>query len=153
MAGLSAGANSGIKYYVNADLNKGEGSAIGLEYQILDDERHADAKVGRLPGIRTLASLYDLIKPENRESRPIGEWNHAQIISRGSTVEHWLNGRKVLEYERGSEAYRTLVAKSKYKVWPKFGELESGPILLQDHGNRVSFRNLRIRSLVPAPSK
>ena len=101
MAGLSAGANSGIKYYVNADLNKGEGSAIGLEYQILDDERHADAKVGRLPGIRTLASLYDLIKPENRESRPSGEWNPmpksspaAQRWSTGSTAERCWNTRE-----------------------------------------------------------
>jgi hypothetical protein len=150
---LTPGANSGIKYYVNAELNKGEGSAIGLEYQLLDDDHHPDAKLGRIPGIRTLASLYDLIKAENREPRPVGEWSHARIVSRGPRVEHWLNGRKVLEYERGGAEYRRLVAGSKYKVFPDFGELESGPILLQDHGNRVSFRNLRIRNLAPAPSK
>jgi hypothetical protein len=144
---LTPGANSGIKYFVDPDLNKGPGSAIGLEYQILDDERHPDAKKGRIPGIRTLASLYDLIQAENKPPNPIGEWNHARIISRGRRVEHWLNGRKVLEYERGSEAFRKLVAESKYKVYPGFGERDSGPILLQEHSNRVSFRNLRIRPL------
>jgi hypothetical protein len=144
---LSPGANSGIKYYVDTDLNKGEGSAIGLEYQLLDDARHPDAKMGR-NGDRTLASLYDLIPAAaDKPTRPIGEWNEARVVSNGRHVEHWLNGRKVLEYERGSDAFRKLVAISKYKVWPSFGERPSGPILLQDHGNRVSFRNVKIREL------
>lgn len=146
---LTAGANSGIKYYVDTGLNQGEGSAIGLEYQLLDDERHPDAKAGR-DGNRTIASLYDLIaaaadKPVN----PIGEWNRARIVSRGRHVEHWLNGAKVLEFERGGDEFRRLVAISKYKIWPAFGEKPSGPILLQDHGNRVSFRNLKLRELKP----
>ncbi len=144
---LTPGANSGIKYYVDTDLNKGEGSAIGLEFQLLDDARHPDAKLGR-DGNRTLASLYDLIPAAaDKKARPIGEWNEARIVSDGRHVEHWLNGAKVLEYQRGSEAFRRLVAASKYKVWPAFGERPSGPILLQDHGNRVSFRNLKIREL------
>jgi hypothetical protein len=144
---LTPGANSGIKYYVDTELNKAEGSAIGLEYQLLDDAAHPDAKMGR-DGNRTLASLYDLIPAAaGRKLKPIGEWNEARILSDGRHVEHWLNGAKVLEYERGSEAYRSLVAASKYKVWPAFGERPEGPILLQDHGNRVSFRNLKIREL------
>jgi len=144
---LTEGANSGIKYFVNTYLNKGKGSAIGLEFQLLDDTKHPDASKGNHEGSRTLASLYDLIKAENKVVNPIGEWNHAHIISDNNHVEHWLNGIKVLEYERKSEAYRKLVSESKYKIWDKFGEADNGNILLQDHGNRVSFKNIKIRIL------
>ena len=145
---LTYGANSGVKYFVT--LAEGNtGSAIGLEYQILDDALHPDAKMGR-DGNRTLASLYDLIKAEKQDRfvRKPGEWNQGRVVVYpNNKVEHYLNGVKVLEYERGSQAYRDLVAISKYVVWNKFGEAPSGRILLQDHGDQVSYKNIKIKNL------
>ncbi len=143
---ITEGANSGIKYFVNPDMNKGAGSAIGCEFQILDDDKHPDAKLG-VKGNRTLGSLYDLIpapvnKPFNKK-----EFNTAMIIVKGNHVEHWLNGVKLLEYTRQNEMWNALVAYSKYKDWPDFGNAEAGNILLQDHGDEVWFRNIKIKEL------
>jgi hypothetical protein len=146
---LTKGANSGIKYFVDTDLNKGPGSSIGLEYQILDDDNHPDAKLGNHEGSRTMASLYDLIMVDpDKPVNPIGEWNHARILSKDNHMEHWLNGMKVLEYERKSETYKKLVVESKYKIWPNFGEADQGHILLQDHGDHVAFKNIKIRPIL-----
>ena len=141
---ITKGANSGIKYFVDTELNKGEGSSIGCEYQILDNELHPDAKLG-VNGNRTNAGLYDLIAPQNVRFNGVGEWNHARIVVRGQHVEHWLNGFMTVEYERATQMWRALVDHSKYTIWPKFGERPAGHILLQDHGNRVSFRSIKIR--------
>jgi hypothetical protein len=149
------GANSGIKYFVDTDLNKGQGSAIGCEYQILDDDVHPDAKEG-VNGNRTLASLYDLITanahlyaPDESTSKRVNHygWNRARIDIRDDKVEHYLNGIKVVEYDRSGHMWKALVAYSKYKVWPEFGEARLGHILLQDHGDQVSFKNIKIREI------
>ena len=138
---------------MDPELNKKAGSAIGLEYQILDDKNHPDAKAG-VDGNRTCASLYDLIPAynltENNSNIPfngIGHWNRARIVVRGNHIEHWLNNIKVVDYERSTQIYRALVAKSKYHIWPNFGEAEQGNILLQDHGNEVHFRSIKLKPL------
>jgi hypothetical protein len=148
---MTEGANSGIKYFVDPELNKGSGSAIGLEYQILDDAKHPDATQG-VEGNRTLASLYDLIRAENlsvpgrkKVFNGIGKWNRARIVVQGDHVQHWLNELKVVEYDRMTQIFQALVAYSKYKNWENFGQIPEGHILLQDHGNTVHFRNIKIR--------
>jgi Domain of Unknown Function (DUF1080). len=144
---VTPGANSGIKYFVDPDLNKGAGSAIGFEYQILDDAVHPDAKKGQ-NGDRTVASLYDMIPAAaNKPIHPVGQWNTARIVVNGAHGEHWLNGVKVVEYDRFTPQFRKLVADSKYHVWPNFGEAHDGYLMLQDHGFPVDFRNIKIREL------
>lgn len=141
---FTEGANSGVKYGLGNN-----GPNTGLEYQILDDARHPDANQGAA-GNRKLASLYDLIPSETeaRFVRKPGQWNSGSIIVYpDNRVEHWLNGRKVIEYKRGDNIFRALVARSKFADFEKFGMAAETPVLLQDHNDRVSFRSIKIRKL------
>lgn len=148
---VNTGGNSGLKYFVVEDRTKKPGTGLGPEFQILDDKVHPDAKMG-VGGNRTTASLYDLITAENlsegskekRMNAP-GKWNKLRIVSKDGHVEHWLNNLKMVEYDRYSQIFRNLVAKSKYNTYPNFAQSPAGHILLQDHGDEVHFRSIKIR--------
>ena len=141
---FAEGANSGVKYFTGNG-----GPSIGLEYQVLDDKRHPDAQLG-VVGNRKMASLYDLIPAETQErfTKPAGEWNIGRIVVYpDNRIEHWLNGVKVVEYVRGSNIYKALVARSKYAGFENFGMVKEAPILLQYHGDQVKYRSLKIKKL------
>ena len=137
---ISLAGNSGMKYFVLEDMD----SAIGHEYQLIDDERHPDAKVGPK---RQTSALYDVLPAANRPLKPAGEWNTSRVVVRGKDVEHWLNGTKVLGYTLDSPALKEAVAKSKFKDVERFGKPQNGLILLQDHGDAVCYRNVKVRAL------
>lgn len=146
---LTEGANSGVKYFVDQKFNSNGKSGIGCEYQVLDDERHPDAKLGK-NGNRTIASFYDVIpadRPKNAVKK-IGEWNQARIVvQKDGTVQHYLNGYKVVEYVRGSPQFKEFVAGSKFAKFEGFGMSQEGNLLLQDHGDNVFFRSLKVREI------
>lgn len=146
---VSPGANSGIKYNVSEELSTEHSpshAALGFEYQVLDDDLHPDA--ANDPN-RLAAGLYDLIPPgSNAELSTVGSWNTGKIVFNGNRGEHWLNGDLVLEYELGTHMMNRLLRTSKWEDIPEFGERRtSGYIVLQDHGDDVWFRNIKIREL------
>lgn len=132
---ISPGGNSGIKYRSLDNL--------GLEYQILDD---ASARDNKNP-LNSAASLYQLVPaPKTKKLKPVGEWNTGRIIANGNNIQHWLNGEKVVEIEIDSDEWKTAFEKSKYKKEKEFAK-QSAELLIQDHGDEVSFRNLLIKEL------
>ena len=144
------GGNSGLKYFVKENSGKDHDAALGLEYQMLDDDRHEWMIAGKMKpnDYHTTGALYEFIPPSAQKKMvPLGEFNSSKIISDGKHVEHWLNGIKVVEYERGSDEFLEMKAKSKFRDLPEFGLPEEGYILLQDHSSRVGFRNIRIKIL------
>jgi len=140
---LSEGANSGVKYMV-VNTYPGKKSYLGLEYQLIDNEQHADASLGR-NGNRRMATLYDILPArENIKVNPAGEWNTVKIVVNKNRVEHWINNTKAVVYTRNSDSYKELVRLSKYNKLENFGGQKKGHILLQGHGNQVSFKNIKI---------
>ena len=150
---VAPGANGGVKYNVSEELSQAYPpghSALGFEYQVLDDDRHPD---GKMP-IHRAASLYDLIAPNrDKQLRPVGEWNTARIVLRGNHGEHWLNGKKVVAYDLGTAVMDSLLARSKYHTIKGFADRRAGHIVLQDHVDEVWYRNIKVRELRPHASR
>lgn len=138
---INSGGNNGLKYLVTEDRP----SAPGHEYQLIDDQRHPDAAKGAK---RATASFYHVLPPAaDKPLRPVGEWNASRLLVQDNHVEHWLNGKKVLEYELGSDTLKAAIAESKFKDSPGFGTKIKGHIMLTDHGDECWFRNIKIREL------
>ncbi len=139
---ISPGGNSGLMYRVNEEA--GERSYhTGPEMQILDDSAHRD---GKNP-LTSAGSNYALIAPSEYARVPVGEWNRVRLLVRGNDVEHWLNGERVVSYVLGNEEWEALVAGSKFAQWEGYGRSPRGRLAIQDHGDPVWFRNIRIRPL------
>jgi hypothetical protein len=147
---VAPGANSGVKYNVSEEFSTAHSrhSALGFEYQVLDDDGHPDAQ----NRTHRSADLYNLIESNERKAlRPVGEWNQSRIVFVGNRGEHWLNGEKVVEYELGTPEMDAAFARSKWSEMPEFIQRRPrGHIVLQDHNDAVWFRHLRIRELTPA---
>jgi hypothetical protein len=141
---ISKNGNSGVFYLVQEKPELKNTYNSGPEYQVLDNEGHPDAKNG--PD-RFAGANYALQAPTRSATRPVGEWNQSRIVKNGAHVEHWLNGEKVVEYELWSDAWKAQVAKSKFAAMPAYATSKKGHLALQDHGNPVSFRSLKIKVL------
>ena len=138
---IGAGANNGIKYFVT----EARPSAPGHEYQMIDDATNAENKNGPT---HATGAFYDVLPAvDDKPLKPAGQWNQSRVVVRGIRVEHWLNGKKILEYDLGSEAVKAGLAKSKFSKLPDFGTKLQGHIMLTYHNDECSFRNLKVREL------
>jgi hypothetical protein len=142
---ISPGGNSGIFYFVQ-EIPGEQSWKSGCEMQVLDNLGHPDARLGK-DGNRQAGSLYDLIPAVPQNAKPVGEWNTAEILVYQGTVVHFQNGEKVLEYHIGTPDWTKMIKASKFKEFPEFGKYKEGYILLQDHGNDVWYRNMRIKTM------
>lgn len=139
---ISEGGNSGVIYRVG--LGESASYRTGPEYQVLDNEKATDNKLGN----HLAGSLYDIGPEVPRDlPKPIGQWNSSRLVVRGWKVEHWLNGKQVVSLDLGTPEGKALIAASKFKDWPKFASLSRGHIAFQDHGNVVSYRAIKVREL------
>ncbi len=138
---VAPGGNSGIIYLVSEDSD--ETWHTGPEMQVLDDAKHPDGKEPKT----SAGSLYALIAPSNKRLHPAGEWNKARLIVLNGHVEHWLNGKKVLDYDLGSDQLKLLIAGAKFKDFPRFAQNREDFVALQHHGEEAWYRKIRIRSL------
>lgn len=138
----SEGANSGVMYHVSEQFDASY--QTGPEYQILDDAKHPDGKNPKT----SAGALYALIAPnKDKQLRPVGEWNKSMLMVYGSHVQHWLNGRLIVQYDLASPELKELIGVSKFKDMPQFARVTSGHICLQDHGDAVWYRNIRLKHL------
>jgi hypothetical protein len=145
---LTKAGNTGLKYNVSEDISKAIDSpyaAIGFEYQLLDDKD--TTYLGKLKPSQYTGCLYDMIAPEGAVVRPLGEYNSSKILVDGNNVEHWLNGKKVVQFEFGSQRLDSLFKQSKYKDIPNFHQKRKGHIVLQNHKDDAWFRNIKIREI------
>src|SRR6266446_7210888 len=138
---VSPGSNSGIIYLVSE--NEDESWKSGPEMQVLDDDKHPDGKNPKT----SAGALYGLIAPTNKTLKPVGDYNKVRLVVRNGHVQHWLNGKKVVGYDLGSNMLKELIAQSKFKDYPHFAQNRQGHIALQYHGDEVWYRNIRIRAL------
>ena len=136
---IAPGGNSGIMFHVSED--EAEAYHTGPEVQVLDNGGHKDGK----DPLTSAGACYALYAPSKDMTRPPGTWNAVRLVVNGSRVQHWLNGTKVVEYDMASAEWKTKVAASKFNEWPKFGTIPEGYIVLQNHGDRVAYRNIKIK--------
>jgi hypothetical protein len=143
------GSNSGVKYNVSEEYslaNASNHAALGFEYQVLDDSLNDDNKIAT----HRAGALYDLFAPnDNKRLKPVGEWNSSRIVFRGNHGEHWLNGAKIVDFDLGTPRMDSALAESKYRVLNGFADRRRGHIILQDHGDEVYYRNIKIREITP----
>jgi hypothetical protein len=144
-----SGTNSGVKYNVSEQYslaNASNHAALGFEYQVLDDSLNDDNKLAT----HRAGALYDLLEPNGaKRLMPVGQWNSSRIVFRGNHGEHWLNGAEVVDFDLGTPRMDSALAKSKYRVLAGFADRRAGHIILQDHGDEVYYRSIRIREITP----